>query len=69
MGSFSTYPIQAVFRKKTLHTKIEGTHSTLTTLEQTWVYCTRHGYFEVHFSAYYAPTYQACPLCTPDRTS
>jgi hypothetical protein len=74
MGSFSTYPIQAVFRKKIkrLDNKFKPflTESTLTntTLEATWVYCTRHGYFKVHHSAFYEPTYRACPLCTPERT-
>jgi len=68
MGSLSNYPIQTVFRKVIHHRKEEGTKLTMTTLEPTWVYCTRHGYFEVHYSAYYEPAYRACPLCFSKRT-
>jgi len=58
MGSLRTDPIQTVFRKKNIETNM---------YEPTWVYCTRHGYFVVHYSAYYEPAYKACPLCTPKR--
>jgi hypothetical protein len=67
MGSLRTDPIQTVFKKKIIQRREERTKLTITTLEPTWVYCTRHGYFEVHTAAYYLPSYQACPLCTPER--